>query len=110
MKTDVQLLDRYRSTVMGTFFYISKDIYVVLILVLTNWFGITCFFISKSFISNPRLKVFKTQAKAKQHPDGKLLLLKIIRFLHLCYHVIKMVGHILKNMQQTKCVCFNEII
>ena len=28
-------------------------------------------FISKSFISNTRLKLAKNQAKAKQHPDAK---------------------------------------
>ena len=35
--------------------------------------------------------------------------LKIIRFLHPCYHP-KIVRHILKNVQKNKCVCFNETV
>ena len=34
--------------------------------------------------------------------------LKIIRFLHICYH-LKIVGHILKNLLKKKYICSNEI-
>ena len=41
------------------------------------WYcGTFFFYISNTFISNARLKLAKNQAKAKQHPDGELLLLE----------------------------------
>ena len=36
-------------------------------------------------------------------------LVKIIRLLHPC-DLPKEVGHVLKNVQKIKCVCFNETI
>ena len=36
--------------------------------------------------------------------------LKIIRFLHLCYHLKKKTGHILRNEQKNKYACIHEII
>ena len=41
------------------------------------------FFISNTFISNVRLKLAKTLAKAKQYLDAEPRYLKIICFLHL---------------------------
>ena len=35
---------------------------------------VTRFFISNTFTSNTRLKLTKNQAKAKQHPEGEVLL------------------------------------
>ena len=51
----------------------------------------------------------KNQAKAKQHPRLNFCYLKGIWFLHSRYE-LKVIGHILKNVQSGKCVCFNEII
>ena len=69
---------------------------------------VDAFCISNTFISNIRLKLAKNQAKAKQHPETELLLLKIIiGLLHPRYH-LKIIGYTLKNVQ--KGVCFNEII
>ena len=36
--------------------------------------GCTLFYISNSFISKARLKLAKSQVKAKQHPETELLL------------------------------------
>ena len=58
------------------------------------------FFISNTFISNARLKLAKNQAKAKQRPEAEILLFKIIRFLHPCYHS-KITGDVPKNKQKT---------
>ena len=70
---------------------------------------ITRFSISNSFISNARLKL----AKMKQMINNDLRLsfcyLKIIHILHPRYHS-KIIGHILKNKQKNKSVCFHEII
>ena len=62
------------------------------------------FFISNTFISKAGLKLAKNQAKAKQHPQTK-----IICFVHLRYHP-KIIGQTLKYLQINKCVCFSDIL
>ena len=47
---------------------------------------ILAFFISNTLISNVRLKLAKNQAKAKQHPEAELLLLK--KLFSFFIHVI----------------------
>ena len=46
----------------------------------------TLFFMSNTFISNVTLSLAKNWAKAKQQPETGLFYLKIIHFLHPCYH------------------------
>ena len=60
------------------------------------------------FISNTRLKLAKNQAKAKQHPEAKLLHLKIIVSLFMLSSKINI--RYSKKCAKIKCVCFNEII
>ena len=56
------------------------------------------------------MKLPKNKSKAKQHPEAKLLMFENFIFvLHQCYHP-KVIGHILKNVQKSKCFCFNEVI
>ena len=56
------------------------------------------------------MKLPKNQLKAKQDPEAKLLMFEHFIFvLHRCYHP-KIIGHILKNVQKSKCFCFNEVI
>ena len=66
-------------------------------------------FISNTFISKVRLKF----AKSKQMLSITLKLdfcyLKIIHIINIPYHP-KIIGHILKNKQNNKCVCIHEII
>ena len=59
----------------------------------------TQFFISKTFISNARLKLAQNQANAKQDPEAKLLLFE--NYLHSSYphYHPKMIKYILKNKQ-----------
>ena len=59
----------------------------------------TRFFISKTFISNARLKLAQNQANAKQDPEAKLLLFE--NYLHSSYphYHPKMIRYILKNKQ-----------
>ena len=71
--------------------------------------GIRAFLISSIFISNARLKLAKNQANAKQHLRLNFYYLKIIHILHPCYHP-KIIEHILKIKQKSKCVCFHEIM
>ena len=55
----------------------------------------------------------KNEAKAKQHPEAELLLVKnyLLSFLSFAsFWFPKITGRILKNLQQNKCVYFNEII
>ena len=61
----------------------------------------TLFLISNTLKSNARLKLFKNQASAKQHPEAECLLfeLKAIQILHQrCHPKIK--EYILKNKQK----------
>ena len=59
----------------------------------------TQLFISKTFISNARLKLAQNQANAKQDPEAKLLLFE--NYLHSSYphYHPKMIRYILKNKQ-----------
>ena len=70
----------------------------------------TCFFISKTFISEARLKLAK---KIKHKLSNTLRLnfcyLKITYFLHLHYHP-NIIGDILKKCAKIKSVCLNEVI
>ena len=70
----------------------------------------TLFCISNTFISNARLQLAK---QIKQMLNNTLRLyfcyLKIIHILHQRYHP-KVIEHILKNKQKSKCVCVHEII
>ena len=52
------------------------------------------------------LKLTKNQAYAKQHPEVELLLLFTF-FIHVI--IQKIVGHILKNKKESKCVCVHKI-
>ena len=67
------------------------------------------FFISNNLISNTRLKLAK---KIKQKLSNTLRLnvchLKIIHFLHSCYH--PKLCEMFKKCVKKKCVCFNDII
>ena len=60
-------------------------------------------------IRTARLKLVRNQANAKQHPELNFCYLKIIYILHPGYDP-KMKAHILKNKEENKCVCINEII
>ena len=62
------------------------------------------FFISNTF---PRLKIAKTQVKAKQNPEAELFLLETISTFLLFYP--KLIWDTLRNAQKTS-ICFNEII
>ena len=57
------------------------------------------FFINNTFISNSRLKLVKNQAKAKQHPEAKLVLFENYSLFSskLSY---KIIGDILRNLQK----------
>ena len=67
------------------------------------------FFISNTFISNTRLKLAKKQVNAKQHPEAEFLL--FAKYSHSSStYCPKIKGHIQKNKQKNKCVCFHEII
>ena len=55
------------------------------------------------------MKLEKNRAKVKQHLEDEILVCKIARFLHPCYHP-KIVVYILKNVEKTKCPYFNEIM
>ena len=65
------------------------------------------FFISNTFISNTSLKLAKSQADAKQHPEADLFLFENFSHLHSRYHP-KIIVHILKSKQKKKYVCKNE--
>ena len=70
------------------------------------------FFISNTFISDTRLKLAKNWAKARQHPEAKLLVFELLltfSLLHPRYHP-KIIGDILKIKQGNKCVCIHKII
>ena len=69
----------------------------------------THFYISIIFICNTRLKSAKNQAKAKQHPEAKLLLFEIYPFSSSMLSSKTNLKYS-KNVQKNKCVCFNEII
>ena len=60
---------------------------------------INTFFINNTFISNSRLKLVKNQAKAKQHPEAKLVLFENYSLFSskLSY---KIIGDILRNLQK----------
>ena len=73
-----------------------------------NNFLITHAFFVSNTLSNARLKIAKNQANTKQHPEAELLLLKIFHILHPRYQT-KIIGHILKNKQNNKCVCIHAI-
>ena len=63
-------------------------------------------FISKTFISNTRLRLAKNQAKAKQHPEAELLLFKNYT-LHP-FTLSKTNMRFSKKYAKNKFVCFNE--
>ena len=63
------------------YFYITFLYCCILLLTLIYYF-----FISNTFINSTRLKLTKNQIKLKQQSKTDLLLLKIIYFLHPCYH------------------------
>ena len=68
----------------------------------------TRFFLYKQhFHKQRRAEIAKNEANAKQHPEAGLLL--FIHIFHQHYHP-KIIGHILKNNQKNKCVCFHEIM
>ena len=58
----------------------------------------TLFVISNTFISNARLKLAKSQAKAKHHHEVELSLLENFSLLHPRYYP-KILGDILKYVQ-----------
>ena len=70
----------------------------------------TRFFNKQHFHKQRKAEIGK---KIKQMLSNTLRLnfyyLKIIHILHPCYHP-KIIGHILKIKQKSKCVCFHEII
>ena len=67
------------------------------------------FFISNTFINNARLKLAK---KINQILRCILRVnsyyLKIIHILYPCYYPI-IIGHILKNKEKNRCVCFHKL-
>ena len=72
-------------------------------------YEIHAFFISKTFISNTRLKLVKKQAKAKQRPETDFLPFEnYLLFSSLLSS--KIIGNILKNLQKNMYVCLNEVI
>ena len=88
--------------------FILQSLVVVFFAITLNTNCVTYFFyISSTFISNARLKLAKTQANAKKMLS--ICFLKIIHILQTRYHP-KIMGHILKNKRNNKCVCINEII
>ena len=67
------------------------------------------FFISNTFISKTRLKFIKNQAKAKQHHEAELFILRE-HSLSLSSSSSKENGAYPKNCAKNKCDCFNKII
>ena len=67
------------------------------------------FFISHTFISKARLKFAKNKQMLSITLRLDFCYLKIIHIINLPYHP-KIIGHILKNKQNNKCVCIHEII
>ena len=55
-----------------------------------------------------RLKLDKNQAKVKQHPKAELLLFANY-LLSWCTLSSKIMGHILKNVLKSKCICFKWV-
>ena len=64
----------------------------------------TVFYTSNSIIGNARLKLTKTQAKPKQHPQAELMLFEIYS-LSLSTLLFKIIRVILKNAQKPVCLC-----
>ena len=56
---------------------------------------------SNTFRSNSTMKLAKNQAKAKQHPEAKLLLFEHFSLSSSRYHP-KTIGNILLNVQKTR--------
>ena len=69
----------------------------------------THFFISNIFIGNIMLKVAKNQTKATQYPEAKFLLFKDYLLFSTTLSS-KSNRAYSKIVQNSKCVCFNEII
>ena len=59
------------------------------------------FFISNTFISKTRLKFIKNQAKAKQHPEAQLFILREPLAFFVLVIIQREWGHILKNVRKT---------
>ena len=51
----------------------------------------------------------QAEIQAKNQAKAKLLQFKIFHFLHPRYH-LKIMEYILKKVQLSKCICFNDII
>ena len=74
-----------------------------------NTLQLHAFFIGDTFISKARLKLAKNKQMLKNTLRLNLCYLKILHILHSrCPPTI--IGHILKNKQKNKCVCFLEIV
>ena len=67
------------------------------------------FFISNSFITNTRLKLAKSQANAKQHPEAELLLFG--NYSHSSSTLSSKDNlAFCKNKRKNNCVCLHEIM
>ena len=64
---------------------------------------------SKTFISDARLKLAKNRAKAKQHPQAEFLLFKSYS-LFSCTLSSKTNSRYSKKCTKNKFVCFNKVI
>ena len=69
----------------------------------------TRFFVRNTFINNTRLKQIKNQAIAKQHLEAELLLFENYSLSSFALSFKNNV-HILKYVQNNKCVLFNVVI
>ena len=69
----------------------------------------TLFYISKTFISNTRLKLAKNQIKAKKHPEAELVLFENYS-LSSSKLSSKNNRSSSKKCIKDKCTCFNEIL
>ena len=69
---------------------------------------IHAFFINITFISDNKVKLAKNQ-EAKVELRLNFCYLKIIHFLHPCYHP-KLISDILKKCAKNKGICFNYLI
>ena len=71
--------------------------------------GNTRFFMSKTSLSNAKLKLTKNKQMLSNNLRLNFYNFKIIHILDTRYHP-KIIGYIQKNKQKNKCICIPEII
>ena len=102
-RLDEFLRDHISSEESKVLLYVCKIIFV-----LHRGQRNTPFFIRNTLISNARLKFAKSQAKAKQYPEAKLLLFQNDS-LSLSTLSSKNNRRYAETCAKNKCACFNEV-